>query len=333
MSISSPHSPSHSFRLLILTCLLALLAVSALLMPQPALAVRVLVVVNDTPITDFDVRQRVKLYEVLGMRGSRSILRKRALQALVDDAVLQTEARRLGLQVDEIQVENAIRNMARNMGGMEKLRQTLKRKGLSLGHLRDYVRTQLLFRAVIGRSGRNLNAKVSDEEVERRLRKIMSSARLKPITVWRLRKVDLPVDDVSPVMRRQLMMARAVEAQQIMRRYSGCNSLKKAAAGIFNVRISKVLDADPGRLPAPLKKALKEAGTRKLVGPIATPKSVQLLAFCGSRTIRPKVPDRARLKERLRAVIRQEKLSQQVENLMKPLRRKAVIEWRTKRSS
>ena len=314
---------------------LFLMALALVLLPMPvAHAVKVLVVVNDQPITDFDVRQRMKLYDVLGMRGgSAAARRKHALQSLVDEAVLQAEARRRGMMPDEIQVESAIKRMAGKMGGMGKLRATLKRKGLSMDHLRNYVRGQMIFRAIAARSGRKMNVKVNDAEVERRLKKIMSDPRLKPITVWRLRRVELPVDDVSPVMRQQLMMARAVEAQQIMRRYKGCNTLKKAASGIFNVRVSKVIEADARRMPPQLKKALKKAGTRRLVGPIAAPKAVQLIAFCGTHTIRPKMPDKAKLRQQLRAMLRQEKMQRQVDNFMKPLRRKAVIEWRTKKPS
>ncbi len=297
-----------------------------------AFAVKVLVVVNDQPITDFDVRQRMKLYDVLGMRGgSTALKRKRALQSLVDEAVLFAEARRRNMVPDDIQVESAIKSMANKMGGMEKLRAALRRKGLGMSHLRNYVRAQMIFRAIAARAGRKMQVKVSEAEVERRLKKILSDPRLKPITIWTLRRVELPVDDVSPVMRQQLMMARAVEAQQIMRRYKGCKSLRKAISGIFNVRVSKPLQADPRRLPPPLKKALKKAGTRRLIGPIAAPKAVQLIAFCGKRSIRPKIPEKGKLRQQLRAAIQQEKIQRQVDNFMKPLRRKAVIEWRTKK--
>ncbi len=317
---------------------LALLALLALLLavvalPRTAWAVKVLVVVNDVPITDFDVRQRMKLNEVLGMRfRSRAQARKRALQALVDEAVLEAEGKRRGIYPDDLAVENAIAGMARNMGGRDRLQAALRKKGLSMDFLRRYVRGQMIFRALAARSGRKIEARVSDAEVERRLRKILSDPRLKPITIWRLRQVTLPVDDVAPVMRQQLLIARAAEAQQIMQRYRGCGSLRKAADGIFNVKVSRTIEADPRKLPPQLKKALRKAGTKKIVGPIRAPNGIQLLAFCGTRTIRPKIPDKAKLRQQLRAALQQEKIGQQVEQFMKGLRRKAIIEWRTKRS-
>ena len=297
-----------------------------------AFAIKVLVLVNDTPITDYDVTQRVRLNKVLGLRVPPGQARKVALERLVDEAVLTATARSQGLQLDETRVEASIRRMAQGMGGMEKLRSALRQQGLSIDQLRAYVRAQLLLQALAARSGRKLSARVTDEEVERRLRKVLSDPRLRGVTVWKLRQVTLPVDDVAPVMRQQLFLARAVEAQQIMRNYRGCGTLRKATKDIFNVRVSKIVKADPRRLPAPIRKALARAGTRKLVGPIRTPQGIQLIGFCGKETIKPKIPDKGKLRQQLRTVIQQEKMARSIRSFMKTLRHKVVIDWRTKRS-
>lgn len=299
---------------------------------SPAFAIKVLVLVNDTPITDYDVKQRMRLNKILGVRTSSGKARKQALERLVDEAVLKAAARSQGLQVEETRVEAAVRRMARGMGGMEKLRSTLRRQGLTMNQLRAYVRAQLLFQALAARSGRKLTAKVSDEEVEQRLRKIFSDPRLRGVTIWKLRQVLLPVDDVAPVMRQQLFMARAVEAQQIMRNYRGCKTLRKAAKDIFNVQVSGIIQADPRKLPPPVRKAISQAGTRRLVGPVRTPKGVQLIAFCGKQALKPRLPDKAKLRQQLRNVIQQEKMARSIRSFMKTLRHKAIIEWRTKRS-
>ena len=324
------HDVFSSLRGIVGTVLLA--AMFALGGLTPAYAIKVLVLVNDTPITDFDVTQRMRLNKVLGVRLPPKQARKQALERLVDEAVLKAAARSKGIALEETQVEAALRRMARGMGGMEKLRAALRRQGLKLDHVRDYIRSQLLFQAMAIRSGRRISAKVTDEEVERRLRKILSDPRLRGVTIWKLRQVMLPVDDAAPVMRQQLFMARAVEAQQIMRDYRGCKTLRKATKDIFNVQVSGIIQADPRKLPPPIRKAISRAGTRRLVGPIRTPKGVQLLAFCGKQTLKPKIPDKAKLRQQLRNVIRQEKMARTIRGFMKTLRHKVIIDWRTKRS-
>ena len=298
----------------------------------PAHAIKVLVLVNDTPITDYDVTQRLRLNRILGVRTPPGKARKLALERLIDEAVLMATARSQGLKIEEVQVEAAVRRMAAGMGGMQKLRSALRKQGLTMDQLRDYVRSQMLFQALAARYGRKLSVKVTDAEVERRLRKILSDPRLRGITIWKLRQVTLPVDDVAPVMRQQLFLARAVEAQQIMRNYRGCKTLRRATKDIFNVRVSPVIQADPRKLPAPIRKAISRAGTRHLVGPIRTSKGIQLIAFCGKQTLKPKLPDKAKLRQQLRAVIQQEKLARNIRSFMKTLRHKVVIDWRTKRS-
>ena len=331
MPFATMPSARHVARWSIL--LLLVLLPALLVQTQPARAVKVLALVNDLPITDLDVSRRMKLHRILGMRfRSTAQARKRALQALIDDAVLEAEARRLGMALEETQVEAAVRRMASGMGGMDKLRAVLRRNGLDMNFLRSYVRGQMIFRTLLARSGRKIDARVDDAAVNGRLHKILSDPRLKPITIWRIRQVTLPVDDVAPVMRQQLLLARAVEARQIMRRYRGCGSLRSAASGIFNVRISRVIEADPRRMPKPLRAALRKAGTRHLVGPVRAPRGIQLLALCGTRAIRPKLPDKGKLRQRIRAALQQEKIGRQVEQFMKTLRRKAIIDWRTKRS-
>ena len=55
----------------------------------------VVVTVNDYPITSLDVDQRLKLNEILGGgKGSPDEQRKRALQALIDDVIKMSEAKK-----------------------------------------------------------------------------------------------------------------------------------------------------------------------------------------------------------------------------------------------
>ncbi len=291
--------------------------------PQPALASKVLALVNDMPVTDYDVSQRIKLNSVIG--GKRD--RKSAFRSVVNDAVLQTEARKMGIDIPEASVDKAIGRMAKNMGGMARLKATLRKKGVRMSTLKSYVRSSLLFRVMARKLGKKISPKVSDAEIERRYRKILKDPRLQPVTIYNIRQVTLPVENVAPAMRQQLYYARLVEAQQIMRRYKGCRNLKQAISGIFNVKVSKTLPADPRRMPKPLRKALKIAGTKKLVGPIRTRQGIQMFAFCGIRKIAPPKPK----KEQIAAMVRAEALSREMEKVMRELRKRAYIEYKDRK--
>ena len=304
-----------------------LLLVLALLFLQapgsPAGATRVLALVNDYPVTDFDVAQRQKLSRIIG--GPRD--RKGAFRAVVNNAVLVTEAKKLGIEVSDSQVEKALQRMAKGMGGMDRLKRALSKAGVRMSTMRDYVRSTILFQLLARRMGKTIKAEVNDAEVERRYRKILADPRLKPVTVYDLREVLLPLDAADPVMRKQLAYARLAEAQQIMQRYRGCRTLRQATADIFNVRISKPIQADAARMPPRLRQAIRKAGTRRLVGPMRAPQGIQLLALCGIRNIKPPRPS----KEQVRQIVRSEAINREVERVMRQLRRKAFIEYKDRK--
>jgi len=301
---------------------LALLAAGLLLASSPAMASKVLALVNDKPVTDFDVSQRMKLNGIIGGRRDR----KSALRAQINAAVLETEARKLGIVIPDTRVDKTLRGMAGNMGGMGKLKATLRKRGVRMSTLRDYIRSSILFRIMARRMGKKISVKVDNRAIDRKYRKILSDPRLRPITIYNLRQVTLPVENVAPAMRQQLLYARLVEAKQIMNRYRGCKRLRAATSGIFNVRISKPLQADPRRLPGPLKKAVRLAGTRHLIGPIRSRAGVQLIAYCGARKIVPPRPKR----EQIAAMVKAEAMGREVERVMKDLRKKAYIEYKDK---
>jgi len=259
----------------------ALLVLLALFVPlRQAEASKVLALVNDMPVTDYDVSQRLKLNSIIG--GARD--RKAAFRSVVNDAVLITEARKAGVDVSEVSVNKAIERMAKNMGGMARLKATLRKKGVRMSTLKSYVRSSLLFRVMAQKLGKKISPKVDQAEIDRRYRKIMQ-------------------------------------------RYKGCRTLKQAASGIFNVKVSKILPADPRRMPKELRKALRTAGTKKMVGPIRTRQGIQMFAFCGTRKIAPPKPK----KEQIAAMVRAEALSREMEKVMRELRKRAYIEYKDRK--
>ncbi len=295
----------------------------ALLQPAaPARASKVLAIVNDLPVTDFDVSQRQKLNSIIG--GSRT--RKAALRSVLNAAVMQTEAKKRNIVISDQQVEKALQSMANKMGGMAKLKATLRKRGVRMRTLRAYIRSSMLFRVLAQRMGKKIAPKVNPGEVDRRYRKIINDPRLRPVTIYNLRQVTLPVENVAPAMRQQLQYARLVEAQQIMKRYRGCARLRAATSGIFNVRVSKTLKADPRRLPGPLKKAIRLAGTKRMIGPIRMRQGIQLIAYCGATKITPPRPKRAQIE----AMVKAEAFNREVERVMKQLRKNAFIDYKDK---
>jgi parvulin-like peptidyl-prolyl isomerase len=153
----------------------------------------------------------------------------------------------------------------------------------------------------------------------------MNDPRMKPITVYSLLEISLPIDGEDPM----LLQSRAIEAQQVLKRFNGCGNARKAADGIFNVKVGKKFDADGAKLPKQLKQALDQAGQGRAIGPMRGKDGIQLVALCGVRTITPPKPDfKMPTREQVQRLVVNEKYDKLEEDYLKTAREKVYVEYR-----
>jgi peptidyl-prolyl cis-trans isomerase SurA len=300
--------------------------VAVALMPAAyATSQRLVVVVNDQPITDFDIDQRMRHTQALGATsGSDAQRRKAALEGLIDDVIKQAEAKRYKLEPNDQQIAESIERMARNMGTTSKgLSETLAAKGVAMNSLKQYVRASLAFTWIATRQY-NVKVTVEPAEIDRKLASIESDPRFKPVSVYELQEISLPVEQMGEGMAAQLLQARAIEAQQFMQRFQGCGNSRAAASGIYNVQITKTIQVAADDLPADMRKALDSVGAGNLLGPMRAPNGVQVVAFCGRSTVSPPKPTR----EIVENMLSNEKHDMASQRILRDLRRTAYIDYK-----
>lgn len=294
--------------------------------PAVAYSQRVLVVVNDQPITNRDLDQRLKLNNALAKAGaSVEQRRKMSLDTLINETIARTEARKRGVKIEASQVKSAIERMAQDAGTtVTKLERKLKNKGVKMTTLHSQVEATLYLQWVV-RSSHESKITVADADVDRQLGTLKQDPRFKPVLVYQVREIDLPVEDQNE----PLLHARAVEAMLIAKKYSNCKSLRTATKGVFNVKISPVVHAPATKMPQQIKTALEKAGTTKLIGPIRVRTGVRMIAFCGKRTLQPELPSWETVKRKM--LRRKFEKIKRTEILL--LRRKALIDFKDKQAS
>ncbi|MDX1716535.1 MAG: SurA N-terminal domain-containing protein [Anderseniella sp.] len=286
----------------------------------------VAVTVDDLPITNFDISQRINLENALGGRvGTDFATRKRILGTLVNEKVAKAKASKLGFQLTDKQLDERISGMTQRMKiSRADLRKRLGEKGVNETTLKNQIEGSIYIRWVMQQQKVDTDIKVDQAKVDAKLNEIMSDPRMKPITVISVQQVDLPVENPKSAMGQHLMYARAVEAQQIMQRYKGCNSIKSASRDIFNVKVARRMEADLDKLPKELRAALVKAGTRKLIGPVPGPTGIKLFANCGTRKIRPPAPDRSQIE----AAVRNEQFEDLIQQAMAEARKEAFVDYK-----
>ncbi len=284
----------------------------------------VIVTVNDLPITDFDIDQRIKLWAAIGREIKASNLRKAALESLIDDMIKQAAAKKYNALASEDMVDKQVARMA---GGSDSdvtnLAAKLKAKGVSMSALRSLVRAQISFNRLLSALYK-VKVEIDPSEVDKKLQELANDPRLKPVTVYEILEITLPIEKTSEAMMQQLMLARVADAQMLRRNYKGCASARKAATGIYNVRIGSLLKADGRKLPAPLKNALDKSGPGALLGPARSPGGIQFIAYCGKTHMAPPAPTRQQVEN----MLMNKKYDTYEERYMRELRRTAFVDYK-----
>lgn len=131
------------------------------------------VIVNQELVTAGEVERRVeRAIAELGRSGKappEAELRKMALDALIEERVMITNAREIGVRVDEPEVDRAVQSIAmQNQITLPVLRERLRAEGLDFGRFRANVRDQLLIERLREREVYN-RIKITEEEIDQHL--------------------------------------------------------------------------------------------------------------------------------------------------------------------
>jgi peptidyl-prolyl cis-trans isomerase SurA len=254
----------------------------------------VIATVNDHPITSFDVDQRIRLLKILGINNPAKLGRVQVANELINDVVKIDEAKRGHIDPTEKDVDQRLVQMATGMKTDQAgLKSRLAQQGLTVGTLRQFAAAQMSFARLLSAK---FHEKVAADPaaVEKKFNEIKAQInvnvakaeadpRRQPVKVIQLQEVNFPVEGNDP----QLLQSRAVEAGQVASKIKSCAGIQGAAAGIFNVRVGKKIEADSRRLPPPMQAQLNARGVGRAIGPMRYKGGIQLLAYCGTRMIVP----------------------------------------------
>ena len=292
--------------------------------------------VNDIPITSFDIDQRLRLLEILGRKQEGNDARKKALHMMIDEVIKIAEGTKYKVNATDKEIDAQMGRVAKGLNtDTAGLRAKLQSQGIAIASLKQYVAAQISFARILG-GKYQVKVKVEPAEVdkkfaeikqdlEQKVSTIMNDPRMKAVQVYTILEIDLPVEGEDSM----LLQARAVEAVQLIKNFKGCSTAREAASGIFNVKIGKPIDAVAAKIPKPMKQALDKVGPGKAMGPARGPKGIQVIGFCGKRTIQPPKPKyELPTRQQVEAAVSNEKYDAAEEKYMKIMRKTALIEYK-----
>jgi peptidyl-prolyl cis-trans isomerase SurA len=297
----------------------------------------VIAVVNDQPITSFDIDQRITLLQVLNPGVKQGLERRKIGNDLINDVVKISEAKRNHFEATEKELDDRVNIIAKNYKtDLKGFSNKLKARGISMGALRQYIAAQMAFTRLMQVKYKVTMGSADPAAVDRKLAtikaeingkvaKIMADPRMQPITVMSIMEINFPTSGNDP----QVLQSRAIEANQYLSRFKGCGSAQTAASGIFNVQVGKKIDADSRKLPPAMKKLLTSKGPGHAYGPMRGPTGVQVVAFCGSRTLTPPKPNvQFPTRQQIENVVLNDQYTEIESKYVGIMRKTAIIEYK-----
>ncbi len=232
-------------------------------------------IVNNIPITSFDIQRRAAFIKL--QRGKDS-----ATDAMIDQTLRNAEVARLGIKVTDQQVDDAYARFAsNNKMPLKALDQILAQSGVSKSHFKDYIRAQMGWNQALGARSR-ATGKGSGSSEQEAVRKMMQQGGSKPkATEYMLQQVIFVV----PAGQRGLIAKRKREAEAMRMRFRSCDTTRSFAKGLIDVTVRDLGRVLEPQLPSDWAEPIKATKPGAATQVRETERGVEFIGICSAREV------------------------------------------------
>lgn len=235
--------------------------VLAMSMPLAAQAATV-VTVNGEPISDIQVDQRLRLFRMEGNNTGRN----GALEQLITEAIQLQEAKRLGINVTNAQVDDAFLQISRNLNvSRDRLQQMLQQGGVSSNTLQDRLRAAIAWNAIT-EAAVMPQVQISELELDQRAAQQIAD----------FQNFDYILKEVVFVGGG----GRSGQANRYRSSFAGCDSAVQLSLAYSDVAVVDVGRRHATQLPEALARELAGLNVGGITKPRAVETGLSMLAVC-----------------------------------------------------
>lgn len=287
--------------------------------------VSIKVLVNDDPISDYDIDQRVRFLAITTQQQPSTDLKKEATNLLIDERLQMQQARTLGITPDDDDMMKILGDMAqKNNLTVDGLSTALGKAGVNIKTLKDRIRAQLAWQSVVRQKFRH-DVDVGDADVDKALAESganggqESGTSASPTLQLKQVKFEFPAgaDD-------KTIAARLAAAEALRARFDNCSNVNDLAKGVEGASIKTLTDQQPTSLVQPARLLVMSAKVGQMTPPTLTQSAVEIYAVCGKRTA---IGD-SKLREETERKLMNQEMMIRAERLLRDLRQDAFIEYR-----
>ena len=276
----------------------------------PALAAGVRVTVNDIPITDVQISQRARLMQMEHHPGN---LTTAATDELINEALELTDAKRLGINITDAQVDTAFLSVARNLRiSQDKLTAVLGASGVGIDTLKDRLRATLAFNQI----SQNIitpRVQFSEADLAKQAAAKANGANSYDYILKEIVFV-MPGGKGSPG-------ARSADANRYRSQFKGCDSAVPLSEKFVDAAVTDVGRRHATQMPDAVATELGKLPVGGITKPRVVQGGVSMLAICSKEEAK----DLTFITNQLRQTAGNDQLKSQTDKYLADLKAKAKI--------
>jgi peptidyl-prolyl cis-trans isomerase SurA len=310
-------------------CMPLLLAVLAFLaaLAGPACPVRaqteqsIVVLVNDDPISGYDVEQRERFLAVTTHEEPSAELKKKATDMLIEERLQLQQGKKLGVTADEGEVTTIFTGMAqKNNMSPEALTGALEQMGVTTKTLKDRIRAQIAWQGVVRQKFRR-DVQIGDADVDKALGDLGGAGKTPEETALQLRQVkfEIPNNADQAAIAKQLAAIEAVRSK-----LQSCANFGTLTKGMQGMTVKSLPDQMPNSLSQPARLLVMNAKVGEMTPPTLSGSAIEAYAVCGKHAIKGDPQKREETEHKLL----DEEMGIRAEGLLRDMRQDAFIEYR-----
>ena len=310
------HALSNLQRSLAVIAAVFLLALAA--RGAEAQEVNIKLLVNDDPISDYDIAQRARFLQLTAREQPGPELDKKTTDMLITEHLQLQEGRRLGITPSDAEVNRVLDGMAsQNNLDAAGLETALGRAGVNIRTLKNRIGAQMVWQRVVQQKFRR-EVSVNDAQIDEALAQSGAGA-----SSGGIKQIRLPLANGA---NQKTVAAKVAEAENLRAQFRGCGSVQTLAKGVQGATIRNLKVQDATTLGSPARTLVRNAKVGQMTPPTVSRAGVELYAVCGSQAA-PATGD-LDIRDQTERQIMNEELKEKAEQYLEELRQKAFIEYR-----
>ncbi len=278
---------------------------------------QVVVIANGSPVTEYDIQQRLKL----DTTSQKSTNRQQVINDLIDDRLKIARAKVYGLEVGESEINGAFENMAtRQHITTEQFTQVLERAGISPNTVKARIRADMTWQQLI-RGKYNSSLQVGDSDVAKALKDKNEGDTPAVGYIYTLYPVMVVAARGSG---ESVISAKRSEAESLRSRFVSCTEGLTMARGLRDVAVRDPITRNSADLNPQLRDLLGSIQVGRLTPPEVTAQGLQMFAVCNKKESATESPQKREMREQLFI----KRFESESKKYLDEIRKSAMIEYK-----